>query len=104
MLKGAPEFAAQTNENKVFQSPYAACGSERGNSWVIAAFEPCRRAWGNPPCPCLHSDPQFADCRPGETQHIFGRVSFYQGTDLADELRRIDATGWRKSHLRGRGK
>ncbi len=97
MLKGAPEFAAQTNSNKVFSPPYAACRSDRGNRWVITAFEPCRRAWGNPPCPCLHSDPTFADCPPGQTQRLFGRLSFYEGSDVTSEFRRIDATGWRTS-------
>ncbi|HET6328464.1 MAG TPA: polysaccharide deacetylase family protein [Planctomycetaceae bacterium] len=97
MLKGASEFAAQTNSNKVFSSPYAACRSEQGHRWVITAFEPCRRAWGNPPCPCLHSDPTFADCPPGQTQRLFGRLSFYEGSDVASEFRRIDATGWRTS-------
>ena len=96
MLKGAPEFAAQTNDNKVFLSPYAACRSDRANRWVISAFEPCHRAWGNAPCPCLHSDPQFADCPPGQTRHAWGRLSFYEGTDVEAELHRIDATGWRK--------
>jgi peptidoglycan/xylan/chitin deacetylase (PgdA/CDA1 family) len=96
MLKGSPEFAAQTNSNKVFDAPYAACRSDRGNRWVITAFEPCHRAWGNAPCPCLHSDPQFADCPPGQTRRLVGRVSFYEGTDIAGEFRRIDATGWRK--------
>ncbi|HEV7998304.1 MAG TPA: polysaccharide deacetylase family protein [Planctomycetaceae bacterium] len=99
MLKGAPEFAAQTNTNKVFSSPYAACRSDRGNRWVVTAFEPCRRAWGNPPCPCLHSDPTFGDCPPGQTQHIVGRLSFYEGTDISAEVRRIDATGWRNVRL-----
>jgi peptidoglycan/xylan/chitin deacetylase (PgdA/CDA1 family) len=104
MLKGAPEFAAQTNANKVFSPPYAACKSDRGNRWVISAFEPCHRSWGNPPCPCLHSDPQFADCPPGQTRHVFGRLSFYEGTDLSGELRRIDATGWRKTGSTGPAK
>jgi peptidoglycan/xylan/chitin deacetylase (PgdA/CDA1 family) len=96
MLKGAPEFAAQTNSNKVFRSPYAACRSAEGNRWVITAWEPCKRAWGNPPCPCLHSDPQFADCPPEQTRHIVGWLSFYEGANLDGELRRLDATGWRK--------
>jgi len=96
MLKAATGFAAQTNSNKVFQAPYAACRSTDGNRWVIAAWEPCKRAWGNAPCPCLHSDPQFADCAPGQSQRIVGWLSFYEGTDLDGELRRIDATGWRK--------
>jgi peptidoglycan/xylan/chitin deacetylase (PgdA/CDA1 family) len=97
MLKGAPEFATQTNANKVFAAPYAACRSDRGDRWVITAFEPCRRSWGNAPCPCLHSDPQFADCPPGQTRHLFGRISFYEGADVAGEFRRIDRTGWRKN-------
>jgi peptidoglycan/xylan/chitin deacetylase (PgdA/CDA1 family) len=96
MLRGATEFAAQTNANKVFRSPYAACRSAEGNRWVITAWEPCKRAWGNPPCPCLHSDPQFADCPPEQTRHIVGWLSFYEGADLDGELRRLDATGWRK--------
>ena len=62
---------------------------------MITAFEPCHRSWA-PPCPCLHSDPQFADCPPGQTRRLVGRVSFYEGTDIAGEFRRIDATGWRK--------
>ena len=100
MLKGAPEFAGQTNANKVFSSPYAACKSDRSNRWVISAFEPCRRAWGNPPCPCLHSDPQFADCPPRQTRHVFGRLSFYEGADIKGEFRRLDATGWRQRAVR----
>jgi peptidoglycan/xylan/chitin deacetylase (PgdA/CDA1 family) len=100
MLKGAPEFAAQTNANKVFSAPYAACHSVRGDHWVITAFEPCQRSWANPPCPCLHSDPQFADCPPGQTRHLVGRVSFYEGTDIAGEFRRIDATGWQTNARR----
>jgi hypothetical protein len=95
MLKGAPEFALLSNENKVFSAPYAACRSATANRWVITAWEPCKRAWGNAPCPCLHSDPQFADCGPGETRQIVGWLSFYQGNDLQAEIRRIDATGWR---------
>jgi hypothetical protein len=95
MLKGAPEFAALSNENKVFRVPYAACRSSQGNRWVITAWEGCRRAWGNAPCPCLHSDPQFPDLPPGETKTLRGWLSFYEGDDLDAELRRIEETGWR---------
>jgi hypothetical protein len=94
LLKGAPEFAAQTNDNKVFASPYVACRSARGDHWVITAWEGCQRAWGNPPCPCLHSDPQFPDCAAGETRRLAGWLSFYAGQDIDAELGRIDATGW----------
>jgi hypothetical protein len=96
MLKGAPGFTAQTNDNKRFRTPYAACRSDDGRRWVITAWEPCHRPWGNPPVPCLHSDPRFPDCPPGETRRLRGRLSFYEGTELEEELRRIDATGWRR--------
>jgi hypothetical protein len=94
MLKGAAGFDEQTNDNKVFRSPYAACRSRDGRRWVITAWVPCHRPWGNAPCPCLHSDPKFPDCPPGETRRIQGWLSFYEGTDLTAELARIDATGW----------
>jgi hypothetical protein len=94
MLRGAPEFAAQSNNNKVFWKYYAACSNEGGNRWVIFAFTPPGRTWGNPPCPCLHSDPAWPDCAPGETIRARGRLSFYEGNDIDAELRRIDATAW----------
>jgi hypothetical protein len=95
MLKGAKGFAVQTNDNKVFAAPYSACKRESGDRWIVWAWDLCNRAWGNPPCPCLHSDPQFPDCAPGETQRIRGWLSFYEGRDVRAEFRRIDATGWR---------
>ncbi len=97
MLKGAKGFEEQTNDNKVFSTPYAACRSADGKRWVITAWEPAHRTWGNARCPCLHADPKFPDCAPGETQRLTGWLSFYEGDDIQAELRRIDATGWRKS-------
>ncbi|MGQ0636806.1 MAG: hypothetical protein ACT4QC_19530 [Planctomycetaceae bacterium] len=94
MLKGADEFAEQTNDNKVFKAPYAAARSRTGDRWIITAWTPNHRNWGNPPCPCLHSDPKFPDCLPGMTVRLRGWLSFYEGNDLEAELRRIDATGW----------
>ncbi|MBL9123113.1 MAG: hypothetical protein JNG90_05735 [Planctomycetaceae bacterium] len=96
MLKGARGFTAQTKENKVISSPYVACRSEDGRHWIITAWDPCHRPWANPPCPCLHSDPKFPDCAPGETQRLQGWLSFYEGTDIDAEFQRIEATGWRK--------
>ncbi|MFO0947596.1 MAG: hypothetical protein U1D30_17000 [Planctomycetota bacterium] len=96
MLKGAKGFEQQTNDNKVIRNPYVTCKSADGTRWIITAWEPCHRPWANPPCPCLHSDPKFPDCPPGETRRIFGWLSFYQGADLEGELARIDATGWRR--------
>lgn len=91
MLGFAPEFTSQTNHNKVFRSPWAACRSADGTRWVVTAWEHCQRAWGNPPCPCLHSDPALPDCPPGETRTVRGWLSFFEGTALDTELLRLAA-------------
>jgi hypothetical protein len=97
MLKGAAGFAQQTNDNKQFSKQYVRCHNAAKNRWIITAWENCVRPWGNPPCPCLHSDPQFPDCAPGETKRLRGWLSFYEGKDVDAELRRVEANGWRKN-------
>lgn len=97
MLGGAPCFAATTNDNKVFRSPYVACRSPDGRRWIITAWTNGARAWANPPCPCLHSDPRFDDCPPGETRRVFGWLSFHEGSSLDEEIARIERTGWRSA-------
>src|SRR5262249_4873727 len=82
MLKGLTGFEERTNDNKVFAKPLAACRARGGKRWVITGWEPCVRAWGNPPCPCLHSDPQVPDCLPGETKRVRGWLSFFEGDDI----------------------
>lgn len=100
MLKGASGFAAQTNDNKLFRKPFVAVHDDSKKRWIITAWEPCHRPWGNAPCPCLHSDPKFPDCAPGETQTLRGWLSFYEGTDINAELTRIAAIGWQTESLR----
>ncbi|MEX0611553.1 MAG: polysaccharide deacetylase family protein [Pirellulales bacterium] len=97
MLKGAAEFNSLNNDNKIFRDPFVACRNAAGKRWIITAWENCARAWGNAPCPCMHSDPQFPDCAPGETRRLHGWLSFYEGTDIAAELRRINSMVWRPS-------
>jgi hypothetical protein len=99
MLKGADGFAEQTNDNKLFRQPYVAVKSSKADRWIITAWEPCHRAWGNAPCPCLHSDPKFPDCAPGKTERLQGYLSFYEGTDIDAELKRIHATRWMERRL-----
>ncbi len=94
MLKGAPEFAHPGAENTIRAQPYIARRSLNGNRWLITAWTPCQSTWFNPPVPCMHSDGQFPDCKPGETRHLTGWLSFYEGDDIQAELKRIDATGW----------
>jgi peptidoglycan/xylan/chitin deacetylase (PgdA/CDA1 family) len=89
MLKAANGFNQLTSDNKRLEKPFVACRNQTADRWIITAWEPCNRAWANPPCPCMHSDPQFPDCAPGETQRVRGWLSFYEGTDLEQELRRI---------------
>ncbi len=96
MLKAAPDFNQLTTDNRLSEAPYAACRNEAGDRWLITAWEPHFRTGGNSYCPCLHSDPQFPDCPPGETRRVRGVLSFYAGTDVHDEFKRLDATGWRE--------
>ncbi len=96
MLKGAAGFDSLTSENKQDLHPYSVCRSAEGNRWIITAWVPCHGVWANEHCPCMHSDPVFADCPPGETTRLRGWLSFYEGTDIKGELKRIEATGWRE--------
>jgi peptidoglycan/xylan/chitin deacetylase (PgdA/CDA1 family) len=89
MLAVLTGFAERTNDNKVFASPFAACRDGSGRRWVITGWERCGRAWGNPPCPCLHADPVIEDCPPGQSRRVRGWLSFYEGTDIDAELRRL---------------
>ena len=96
MLKGAKGFDQQTNDNKIFRDDYVACHSPDRKRWIITAWSPLHRGWANAPCPCLHSDPQFPDCPPGETKWLHGWLSFFEGDDIEAELKRIDQTRWRQ--------
>jgi len=89
MLANLAGFDKRTNENKVFAAPFAASRDATGKRWVITGWERCGRAWGNPPCPCLHADPVVEDCPPGETKTVRGWLSFYEGTDIDAELKRL---------------
>ena len=100
MLKAATGFAAQTVTNKIFRAPYAAVRADDGQRWIITAWDPCDRCWGNDQVPCLHADPKFPDCPPGETVRLRGWLSFYEGTNLDAELKRIEQTGWREDSRR----
>ncbi|HWN95431.1 MAG TPA: hypothetical protein VNT99_10395 [Methylomirabilota bacterium] len=94
MLKAAAGFNQQTNANKILAKPFIACGSPDSQRWIITAWEPCQRVWANPPVPCLHSDPQIPDCPPGETRRVRGWLSFYEGSDVWAEFKRIEKLGW----------
>ena len=58
---------------------------------MLTAWERCGRAWGNAEVPCLHADPVLPDCKPGETVRVRGRLWFYEGKDIEQELERAQA-------------
>lgn len=95
MLKSATGFESQTRDNKSSRPPYAMAQSESGDRWIITAWEPLHRVWFNERCPCLHSDPKFPDCVPGQTVRLRGWLSFYEGRNIDGEIERIEKTGWR---------
>lgn len=89
MLKGAPGFEEQTAERKEFAAPLAVVKSAQANRYALLAFERCGRAWGNPPCPCIHSDPVLPEALPGQRVSVRGRLRFYEGDQLAEAKARI---------------
>ena len=86
MLKGAAEFNQQTLANKVFEEPVAAVRSVNGRRWILVAWDRSGRCWGNVRCPCLHSDPVFPDCGPGQTVRLHGRLWFHDGDSVDGEI------------------
>ncbi len=88
MLKGAPEFNRTSNENKLLKSPVAAVRSDRGNRWILTAWEHSGRVWGNAIVPCMHSDPVFPDCQSGQTVRLRGKLWFYEGDHIEREIER----------------
>jgi predicted amidohydrolase len=93
-LKGAPDFNSQTLTNKLFAPPFAATRSEADDRWIITAWTPIDRCWGNADVPCMHADPRFPDCAPGDTVEIRGWLSFFAGADVHAEFGRIRRTGF----------
>ena len=79
MLKGLPGFNAQSNANKTLTKPVAVTRADDAERYVLTAWDHCTRVWGNEKCPCMHSDPTFPDCAPGETVRVRGRIIFVDG-------------------------
>jgi peptidoglycan/xylan/chitin deacetylase (PgdA/CDA1 family) len=94
MLRNAQGFNQQSTGHHHVHGPFVAAANAGLDRWIIVAWDHDQRAWGNSYCPCMHSDPQFPDCPPGETRRVRGWLSFYQGEDLQAELQRIRQSGW----------
>lgn len=76
MLKGLTGFDAQSNANKEFATSSATAFTEDGKRRVTITFSHCGRTWGNEKCPCIHADPIFPDCPPGEHVQVTGGLHF----------------------------
>lgn len=94
LLRGAAGFTAQAGAKTHLWKPVAACGDESQERWVMTAWLPCHRVWQNPPCPCIHSDPQIPDCLPGRTRRIRGILAFYEGDTVDAAMRRLAEDPW----------
>ena len=86
MFKGAGDFDELTNDNKIFRKAVAAINSEQKDKWILTAWERCGHVWGNEGCPCMHSDPVFPDCAPGDTVRVNGKIWFTENENLNAEI------------------
>lgn len=95
MLKGLPQFNAQTSNNKITRTSLAgavgADRSRRSRRYVLTAWERTGRAWENPPVPCIHADPVLPDCEPGERVSVRGTLRFYEGEDVERVMEELEA-------------
>ena len=82
MLKGAKGFSELTTDNKEFSSNTAAVKSADATRWILTSWEHTFNPWGNPDVPCIHTDPQFPACAPGDTVRLKGKLWFYQGPNV----------------------
>lgn len=86
MLKGAHDYNDQSNDNKRFSTTTAAVRSGESNHWILTSWERTFNPWGNPDVPCIHTDPMFESCEPGDTVRLQGRLWFHEGEDTEGEL------------------
>jgi len=87
MLKGALDFNQQDTLNKRFLPGLATVQNSSSDQWILTSWENTGRSWGNADVPCLHADPQFPDCPPGDTVRLHGSLQFYQGHDIDKIIR-----------------
>ena len=93
LLKGAVGFNLQQPLESIVEGPYIAVRGvdnreQPTNRWIVTHWIPNQRVWTNPPVPCIHSDPLFPDCAPGETVTVSGSLRFYEGENVGEWLKR----------------
>ncbi|TWT47036.1 hypothetical protein KOR42_42330 [Thalassoglobus neptunius] len=89
MLSAAVGFDRQQPLESIERESMIAVRSSTGNRWILTDWRPNHRVWSNPPVPCIHSDPKFPDCPPGETVSVEGGLWFYEGDDVDLEMDRL---------------
>lgn len=95
LLRGLSEFQEQSNDWTTLQPPYAVRRSQTNpNQWLVTAWDDCHRAWANPECPCIHSDPVFPDCLPGQTVTARGVIAFVEADDLRSAIESVQDLDW----------
>jgi len=68
---------------------FSAASSATGDRWLLTAWDRCGRAWGNPPVPCLHSDPVLPDCSPEPEVRVRGPTVVLRRRQIDTELERV---------------
>jgi peptidoglycan/xylan/chitin deacetylase (PgdA/CDA1 family) len=91
MLKAAPGFNAQDKERKHYDGPVVSIQAEGKDRWMLLAFEQCKRAWDNPKCPCMHSDPTLPDAPAGERVSVQGKLRFHEGPGVEEAIAKLRA-------------
>lgn len=87
MLKGAIGFNVQQPLESLVEPPFVAVRGTDTDRWIVTHWTPNQRVWQNPPVPCIHSDPIFPDCAPGQTVSVTGRLIFYEGKDVRSVMK-----------------
>ena len=90
MLKGAIGFNLQQPLESIVESPFIAVRGVGSDRWIITSWTPSNRVWSKPPVPCIHADPIFPNCEPGQVVSVEGFLRFYEGLDVRSVLKQTE--------------
>ncbi|MCA9184829.1 MAG: hypothetical protein KDA99_04395, partial [Planctomycetales bacterium] len=89
MLKGLVGFNLQQSLPQIVRDPVIAVRAWGTDRWLLTGWTPNHRVWTNPPVPCLHSDPVFPDCQPGQTVVVRGVLKYFAGAEIEAEIEQV---------------
>ncbi|MCC6509813.1 MAG: hypothetical protein IT423_11940, partial [Pirellulaceae bacterium] len=87
MLGSLIGFNDQEPLESIVQPPYVAVRGSESSRWLVTHWTPNQRVWQNAPVPCIHSDPIFPDCAPGQSVEVSGEVQFYEGDQVRSVMK-----------------